>query len=151
MWLQICFICLGAAFLLISLAFFASYAVFTRFPSKTDRALGKLVKYTHKRDVPVYGRKYSGPIRRVGKIKNLTKTRYVYTVNGREYRVKYSFTSRPKSVPNSPWIRYIKRFPRISYVKGDDFGRSEFEFFLKGFLFAFLALMLILAPFSRRF
>lgn len=151
MWMQICFICLGAVFGLISFVFLASYAAFTRFPSKTDRTLGKLVEYKYNRDVSVYDRKYRSPARRVWKIKNMTKTKYVYTVDGKEYRVKFNFISRPKSIPNSPWIRYIKRFPRISYVKCDDSGVGEFAFFVRGLLFVFLALMLILALFSRRF
>lgn len=149
MWLKICFIGLGAVLFLISAVFFAIGAVFTRFPGKTDRAPGRLVKYKYKKDVPVYEKKYRGaPGRRAGTIHHLTMARYVYTVNGRVYRAKCSFMFRPKHVPDNPWIVYLKRFPRISYVKTDD-GLGANAFLAKGLLFALLGLLLILSPLGR--
>lgn len=149
MCLQLCFIGLGVVFFLISAACFAIGAVFTRFPGKTARTPGRLVKYKYKKDVPVYEKKYRGaPGRRSGTIRHLTVARYVYTVNGRDYRVRCSFMFRPKRVPDNPWIVYLKRFPRISYVKTDD-GLGANAFLAKGLLFALLGLLLILSSFGR--
>ena len=49
-------------------------------------------------------------------IKDLTKARYIYTVNGIEYGIRNDFFGTKRQTPRMVPVVYNKRFPRFAYV-----------------------------------
>ncbi len=97
--------CLGIAGLLFWVQF-----TFSRRPKNTAKTAGILRETDHKKNVTV-------GIRRPVFVKNLTKARYIYTVNGVEYGIRYTFyLTTKKQTPKFVPVVYHKRFPRFAYV-----------------------------------
>ena len=115
-----CCLCLAVLFFRIQFTF--SYR-----KKNTARTAGILRETNHKKNVSV-------GIRRPMFVKDLTKARYVYTVNGVEYALRHTFyftTKRqtPKFVP----VVYNKRCPRFAYV--DHLGIGDSVYGLWGVVF----------------
>ena len=138
----ICFLILSGFLLLISVFYFCVYLIFEKSPQKTSRALGKLCRSKYKKDVAVWAGlgKYDGPPRIAFTIKHLTKTKYLYVVNNKQYLCVFDFWRKPHKVPNSAWVRYLKAFPRISYLADDENCIGAFDFFAKGMMFLGIAI-----------
>lgn len=116
--------------ILISLAiFFLIYAcvlalvwyVFENKKEKTGKTKGVLVESKHKKNVTLYERIGGHAWRKSGFIKNLTKTKYKYTVNGKEYKIKDDFIGTPRQTPKMVCVKYIKAFPRFAYIDDDGY------------------------------
>ena len=138
----ICFLILGGILLLISVFYFRVYLIFEKSPQKTSRTLGRLCGSKYKKDVAVWAGfgKYDGPPRIAFTIKHLTKTKYIYNVNNKLYLCVFNFWRKPHKVPNSVWVRYLKVFPRISYLADDENCIGSFDFFAKGMIFLGIAI-----------
>ena len=138
----ICFLIFGGILLLISGFYFCVYLIFEKLPQKTSRALGKLCRSKYKKDVAVWAGfgKYDGPPRIAFTIKHLTKTKYIYNVNNKLYLCVFDFWRKPHNVPNSAWVRYLKAFPRISYLDDEENCIGAFDFFAKGMIFLGIAI-----------
>ena len=138
----ISFLILGGVLLSISGLYFIAYLIFEKSPHKTGRTLGKLYGSKYKKDVNVWTGfgKYDGPPRIAFTIKHLTKTKYVYNVNNKLYLCVFDFWRKPHKVPNSAWVRYLKAFPRISYLADDENCIGSFDFFAKGMIFLGIAI-----------
>lgn len=81
-------------------------AVLGLFPRFHSTAVGSLAKsHTHK-NVPTKGG---------GRIPNLTKYTYLYTVNGREYKYTAEARHKKRRLPRKITIVYVKWFPRHGY------------------------------------
>lgn len=113
---------IGVLLLFLMTFLFWLSVIFNRFEKdkKNDRWVTKtgalLQSVKEKKNVTIYGRS-SGNKRERMFFKHLSKGVYIYTVNGKQYRIKdtgYGRTSRqmPYSIP----VNYFKPFPRISYV-----------------------------------
>ena len=137
----------SAVLLVVAAFLFLIYRIFEYSPEKTSRTLGVLVSAKHKKDVPVYERSgHRAPRRIVMIIKNMTKGRYEYTVDGKSYRVRYTEFVKPRRMPTNVWVVYIKSMPRISYVKADtNFNNFEVYSFA-ALMFAVLGLIFGLYP-----
>ena len=138
----ICFFILGGILLLISVLYFAAYLIFEKLPHKTGRTLGKLCNSKYKKDVAVWTglEKYDGPPRVTFTIKHLTKSKYLYNVNNKIYICVFDFWRKPHKVPNNAWVRYLKAFPRISYLDNDENCIGAFDFFAKAIIFFGIAI-----------
>ena len=138
----ICFLILGGVLLLISGAYFCVYLIFEKFPHKTDRTRGKLCSHKYKKDVAVWGGlgKNNGPPRVVFTIKHLTKSKYLYHVNGKLYICVFDFWQKPHKVPNTSWVIYLKAFPRIAYLNNSENCIGAFNFFVKAIAFFAIAI-----------
>lgn len=102
---------------LATLAIFALAGLFFRVqftfscrPKSTAKTGAVLREATHKKNVTVHSRRGSMLI------KNLTKARYIYTVNGVEYGIRGEFHATKRQTPKFVPVVYIKRFPRFSYM-----------------------------------
>ena len=106
-------VCLLLAGLFLCVQFTFSYR-----KKNTAKTAGILLEADHKKNVTIHAR------RRKYFVKDLTKARYIYTVNGVKYTIRHTFyftTKRqtPKFVP----VVYNKRFPRFAYIdEPDEFG-----------------------------
>ena len=138
----ICVLIFGGILLLISGFYFIAYVIFEKAPHKTGRTLGKLYSSKYKKDVNVWTGfgKYDGPPRIAFTIKHLTKTKYVYNVNGKFYLCALEFFRKPNKTPNSSWVVYLKVFPRISYLDNDENCIGAFDFFAKAMVFLGIAI-----------
>ena len=133
----VCILILGGVLLLISGLYFIVYLIFEKLPHKTDRTLGKLYSTKYKKDVNVWTGfgKYDGPPRIAFTIKNLTKTKYLYSVNNKLYLCALELFRKPHKIPNNSWVVYIKAFPRISYLDNDENCIGAFDFCAKAIVF----------------
>ena len=138
----ICFIILGGVLLLASGFYFWVYWIFEHSPQKTDRTSGKLCSRKYKKDVDVWTGfgKYDGPPRIAFTIKHLTKSKYLYRVNDMLYLCTFEFWKKPHKIPNSTLIKYLKAFPRISYIADSENCVGAFNFFAKAILFLGIAI-----------
>lgn len=130
---------------LFSLYFLALHFVFKN--SKfTDQASAKLLRKQSKKDVPVYGRNFwRGPIHQVMTIKNQTTGIYIYEVNGKSYKKRYKDLVTSNQMANTILISYIKKFPKISYVKSDIIGA---KFWIYSLTCAFMGILALLGYFE---
>ncbi len=140
----ICVLILSGILLSIAGFYFFVYLIFEKAPHKTDRALGKLCESKYKKDVAVWTgfRKIDGPPRIAFTIKHLTKTKYIYNVNDTFYLCGFDFWRKPHKVPNSAWVRYLKAFPRMSYLVDDDNCVGAFNFAGKAITFLGIAIVI---------
>ena len=113
---------LGAVGLFLTVVFFLASHAFDAANEKESKWVGRapasLKATKHKKDVTLYGRTPLGTGISTMFIKNMTKGTYTYTVNGKNYKrrvTKYLTTPRQTSYLTSAF--YIKKFPRISYLK----------------------------------
>ena len=129
----ICILVVGGVSLLISGINFYAYWIFEKFPTKTDRTLGKLYNRKHKKDVAVWTGlgKCDGPPKVAFTIRHLTKTKYLYRVNNSQYLCAYHFWRKPHKIPKDAWVVYLKTFPRISYLHHEDNCIGSFDFLAK--------------------
>ncbi|MBQ4561579.1 MAG: hypothetical protein IJA55_04550 [Clostridia bacterium] len=88
------------------------YLVFKYRPDLTAGTFATRKSYKHKKDVII--RKKHG---RDAYFKNITKSVYVYTVNGKEYRVRDISPTIPGETQRMLGIRYIKAFPRLAHTE----------------------------------
>ena len=138
----ICFLILGGVLLLISGLYFYAYLIFEKLPHKTGRTLGKLCGRKYKKDVAVWTGlgKGDGPPRIAFTIKHLTKSKYLYNVNNKLYICVFDFWRKPHKVPNNALVRYLKAFPRISYLDNDENYIGAFDFVVKAIIFLVIAI-----------
>jgi len=138
----ICFLILGSVLLLISGLYFGAYFIFEKLPHKTGRTLGKLCGSKYKKDVAVWTGlgKCDGPPRVAFTIKHLTKSKYLYSVNNKVYLCVFGFWRKPHKIPNNSWVRYLKAFPRISYLDTDENCIGSFDFLAKAIVFFVIAI-----------
>lgn len=115
---------LGAACFLLAVLFFLVGRAFSAADEKETRWVGcapaHLKDTKHKKNVTLYGRDHvGGPVKSMF-IKNMTKGNYVYSVNGRNYiRRVTKYLTTPRQMPYLTTAYYIKKAPRISYLKDD--------------------------------
>ncbi len=138
----ICFHILGGVLLLISGLYLGAYFIFEKLPHKTDRALGKLCGRKYKKDVAVWTGfgKSDGPPRIAFTIKHLTKSKYIYIANNKLYLCIFDFWRKPRKIPDSSWVIYLKAFPRISYLDDDENPIGAFDFCAKALIFLGIAI-----------
>ena len=55
----------------------------------------------------------------VKKIKNYSKGNYEYRINQKRYTIQYVEHVTSKQMPKFVLVVYVKRFPKIAYVKTD--------------------------------
>ncbi len=138
----ICFLILGGVLLMISSLYLGAYLIFEKFPHKTGKTLGTLYSRKYKKDVAVWTGfgKCDGPPRVAFTIKHLTKTKYIYGVNNKQYLCVFDFWRKPHKVPNSCWVIYLKAFPRISYLDHDKNFIGAFNCVEKAMIFLVIAI-----------
>ena len=126
----ICFLILGGVLLSLSGLYLGAYFIFEKLPQKTGKTLGKLWDRKYKKDVDVWAGlgRLDGPPGVVFTIKHLTKTKYLYVANNKQYLCVFDFWRKPHKVPNDAWVIYLKAFPRISYLKHDENHIGAFDF-----------------------
>ena len=126
----ICFLILGGILLLLAGFYYCVYLIFENHPHKTSRTLGRLSKSKYKQDVHVWGGlgKYDGPPRIAFTIKHLTKTKYIYNVNNKLYACTFDFLKKPRHVPSTAWVTYLKAFPGISYLSDSENYTGTIDF-----------------------
>lgn len=110
----------GVLSFLFAVCSFVIYRAFEHNEKSTDKVVASLIGVKHKKDVPVYGQRNSiigGPIRLVMKIKNYSKGTYKYFVNEKSYKIRYVEYVTPKQLPRIVSVVFLKRFPKIAYVK----------------------------------
>ena len=135
-------------FLFVSVVFFLLYCIFEYKPDKLGKATATL-KYTkHRKDVPVYGRNSTfGPIRVVMIIKNWSKSLYEYKVNDKTHKIHYIEYVTSRQMPFVVQVIYLKKIPRIAYVKTDtnfhNFEIYSFVALMSAILFALCGISLI--------
>ena len=84
------------------------------------RAPASLKETKHKKNVTLYGRDHVHGTVKSMFIKDMTKGTYVYTVNGKTYKRRVTkYLTTPHQMPYLTSAFYIKKFPRISYLKDD--------------------------------
>ena len=110
---------LGISAFIIAGLFFIIYKIFENNNQKyIGKASATLGETKYKKDVTIYG---SDLYRRCFpiKLKHYSKSKYNYVVNGKHYKLKYWEASTAKQMPRTLLVVYLKRFPKIAYVKND--------------------------------
>lgn len=97
-------ICLAGLFFWVQFTF--SYR-----KKNTAKTGAVLREANHKRNVTIHGTRGQRVF-----IKNLTKARYIYTVNGIEYSIRNECFGTKRQTPRMVPVVYNKRFPRFAYV-----------------------------------
>ena len=134
-------ITLGGLLLTISGALFAIYIIFERSPRLTGRTGSTLVETRYKAKKTFWGKGSHVTA------KDVTLGYYTYKVNGKTYRKKNTeYFTKPKQMPYSIPIVYLKRFPRISYV--NDHGIGTLAYLIPAILFAACAVSIIVGVFA---
>lgn len=145
----IVFIALGILSFLVAGVFFLIYRMFEYNTNSIAKVTASLIDVKHKKDVPVYGQRFfRGPIRIVMKIKNYSKGLYEYQVNQKRYTLKYVEYVTSKQMPKFVLIVYIKRFPKIAYVK-TDVNTQRFDIY--SMVSTFFGVIFLLGGFSILF
>lgn len=111
----ICLISVGIVFLMLAGIFFLLYRTFEHQNNKTAKTGAFLKDVKHKKDVPLVGRRW----RIVSVIKDQSKGIYKYTVNNKSYKIRYVEFVTLRQMPQIVQVIYLKKFPRIAYVKTD--------------------------------
>ena len=108
-----------------------------------------LMDVNHKKDVPVYGMHRRGPIRVVMVLKHYSKGLYEYSVGQKRYTIRYAEQATARQMPRTISVTYLKKFPKIAYVKNEtDMGHEitgiwGIIFFFFGLLFVGNGLFLV--------
>ena len=147
--LGIVFISLGTLLVLVAGLFFLIYRTFEYHKNSVARVTAKLIDVREKNDVPVYGQRFfRGPIRVMMKIKKYSKGKYEYQVNRRSYIIQSVEFVASKQMPKVVSVVYIKRFPKIAYVK-TDINNQKFDAY--SIVFVLFGVMFLLCGFSVLF
>ena len=115
---------LGALGLFLTVIFFLASLAFDAAEKKKDsvwvgRTPASLKATKHKKNVTIYGR-VPGEGRKRMFFKDMTRGTYAYTVNGKTYKRRVTnVLTTPRQMPYLTSAFYIKKFPRISYLKED--------------------------------
>ncbi len=118
--LSIIFISLRVLSSLVAGLFFLLYRMFVYNKNTIDKVTASLIDVKHKKNVPVYGRRFfRRPIRVMMKIKNYSKGKYEYHINQKRYTIQYVGYVTSKQMPKFVSVVYVKRFPKIAYVETD--------------------------------
>ena len=105
------------SFLSAGILFFA-YRIFAQSKNCVAKATASLMDVRHKKDVPVYGHRFfRGPIRVMMRIENYSRGKYQYEVNQKTYTISYSEHATARQMPKFVSVVYMKRFPKLAYVK----------------------------------
>ena len=114
--LGISLVAIGILCLLLSAVLLVIYILFEHCKDHTGSIAATLTDRTHKSNVNVYGRNtVHGPLHITRTIKHLSKGIYEYTVGPKTYRIRHQ--SEANSLPHIISVVYLKRFPKIAYVK----------------------------------
>ena len=112
----------GVIFIAISLVFFAVAAVFWArshaFEHNTDavgRVTGTQSDVKHRKNVLLSGGRRGYTVF----LKNHSTGKYEYRVNGKAYTVKHVQFVTANQMPRMVSVAYLKRFPKIAYVKSE--------------------------------
>lgn len=111
---------IGAISLIVSAILYVLYRIFEYKPAMLGSVSATLRSTEYKRDMPVYEK--SGPRaprRIVMVIQNWSKGRYEYTVNDKKYKLHYVDFVSPRQMPRIVRVVYLKKFPKIAFVKTD--------------------------------
>ena len=118
---------IGIVLLTVSLGLFLAagtfcglYRLFEKRKGLTVRATASLLAATHKKNVPVYGKRTpNGPIRVAMVLNDVSKGVYEYTVGGRNYRIRHTRYVTAKQMPRTVSVLCWKRWPRVAWVMTD--------------------------------
>lgn len=129
---------LGVILIFIGCFAFAVYIIFEKFPQLTEKTGATLRERKHKKDVVIHVRR--GPDMHID---HLVKAVYTYRVGEKHYVKRYThlhctFNQTPKSIP----IVYLKKFPKISYVKTLE-STSELSYLIAGMLNVFWGVLIL--------
>ena len=125
-------VCIGLAALYLWVQFTFSYR-----KKNTAKTAGVLREADCKRNVTRHGLRGRSYF-----IKHLTKTRYVYTVNGVEYSIRGEHYGTKRQTPRFVPVIYLKRFPRFAYK--DEIGFGDIRYGIRGSLLLIWSLPLLL-------
>ena len=146
--ITVCF-AIGGVSLIASLLLFILHLIFEHKPEKLGKSRGFLKSTKQKNNVPVYERSSPKAPRHLAMIiKNMSRSVYEYEVNGRKYRVKYTEPVKASQMPITATVVYLKRFPRISYVKTDT---NSHNFGIYAFAALVIAIISVLGGMSAIF
>lgn len=110
--------CLGGVALAVACIFFCLWRAFDFGEDRVGTAPGQLRGTKYKRDVPVYEKRSpDGPWHISMIIRHWSRGIYEYRVGEKTYRVRYLNFVRRREMPYLVTVAYLKRFPRISYVR----------------------------------
>ena len=131
------FLILGLLILVLSGALLAVYIIFTRYPHLTGKTGSTLVSTKHRDKETVFGQLGSRFT-----VRDITTGFYTYKVGDRTYKKKNKqYFTKPKQMPYSIPIVYLKRFPRISYV--NDSGIGALAYLIPAIIFGAGAILLV--------
>ena len=123
---------LGGVALALAAVLFALDRIFASKPHMLGKAPATLQSAKHRKNVPVYEKSSPRAPRRVVKtIKNWSRGTYIYTVNGKTYRIRYVEFVPLRAMPVIVQVVYLRRLPRIAYVKTDT-GAPHFAIYAFG-------------------
>lgn len=138
----------GAA-LVVSAAFFCLYRTFEHRPEKLGTTTATLRQTRHKKNVPVYERNgFRAPPRVVMILKNWSKSVYEYTVNNKTRKIHYVDFVKARQMPRTVQVEYLRKFPKIAYVKTDT---NSHNFEIYSFVSLLFAVMFALGGLSAIF
>lgn len=111
---------LCAAAILAATVFFCLYRTFEHRPDKLGTVTATLGQTKHKTDLPVYGKNgFRAPPRVVMILKNWSKSVYEYTVNDKTRKIHYVDFVSARQMPYKVQVEFLRKFPKIAYVKTD--------------------------------
>ncbi len=108
------FITISLVFFLLATVLFIIYRAFERNGDSVGRVTGTQIDVKHKKDVWLWGGR-----RRDVFLKHQSTAKYEYRVNGKTYAVKHAEFVTAKQMPRMVSVMYLKRFPKIAYVKDE--------------------------------
>jgi len=110
--------------LLVAAWYYYLYISFERETDAVAKTLGFRKSTKRKKNVKLYGQKHPGGHHWhvIGIIKDWRKGTYEYVVNNKTYKRHHIAYDDPGGLPYTAPIVYLKRFPKISYVKTDMFS-----------------------------
>ena len=114
------FFSLSAVCALVAVGLFLLYLIFEHRKDLTAGTVAFLKQGKHKKDVAVWSvNRFGGAPHVVTVLKHLTRGVYVYTVGGKQYRIRYTEHVTKRQMPKMLSITYLKKFPLIAHVKTD--------------------------------
>ncbi len=133
------FFILSILFFIIACAMLVIGRILEKGGKHTDKVSSKLCQTKHLKDVdspPIWicllsrlGNRWSRlSSSKTIHFKHLSKTKYTYTVNGKEYYIRRSHIGTPNQAPIFLMVRYFKIFPRLAYF--DDFLYNDKDYSL---------------------